>query len=76
MTPLAEVVLLELDAPPRTPVSAAELAEILVDAFTPAQIGQALRELRVLGRAVPVDARTGDELELVPAGVRVLWRPV
>lgn len=76
MSPTAELVLLELEAPPRTPISAAGLADVLAGAFTPAQIGQALRELRVLGRAQPIDPRTGDELELVPAGVRALWRPV
>jgi len=68
----ARLVLLELAAPPGTPISSAALAELL-GTFSPAQVGAWLRELRVAGRAVALDAQSLDRLDRVPPGVRAVW---
>lgn len=70
----ARIVLLELAAPPRTPISSAELADVLANTFTPRQIGAWLRELRTAGFAEPLDAQTREPLATVPAGKRVVWK--
>lgn len=70
----ARLVLLELDAPPRTPISAAELGELV--SMSAASVGAWLRELRTAGLAVPVDVRTLEPLDRVRPGTRALWAPV
>lgn len=70
----ARLVLLELAAPPRTPISSAELSDVLCGSLSPAQVGARLRELRTAGLAEPLDALTLRPLDLVQSGVRVVWR--
>jgi hypothetical protein len=70
----ARLVLLELEAPPATPITSAELAELFAGSFTSRQIGAWLRELRTAGRAEALDAQTRRPLDRVPAGTRTVWR--
>jgi DNA-binding transcriptional ArsR family regulator len=68
----AQLVLLELRAPPLTPISARELTEYLIG-FSSQAIGAYLRELRAAGLVVALDSQTLRSMERVPPGVRSVW---